>query len=931
MIKIPVYQQQQSVGGVGPQARASGLAVEDPGKALQQFGAGLDKVEDGLTSQRVAEERILHLQREEDGKAYAGKTVSDAHVQWQDTLQQRQQAAKPGAPNFTPEVLKDFDTWSKTAIEQAPTDAAKRYLSQHLLSYRTQLAGQALTFEGNARVAWRKDEHQKSVGNWSVTVAKNPGQFDVAMAALRETLPEVGPIEGPRLLDAARKSLSAAAASGAIMANPESAYKLLSLSTLPEGAAGARDKSGTITAPTSSSGNRGIANNNPGNIVKSSIAWDGKVDGRDPKFETFDTPEAGIRAIGKNLLTYQDKHGRNTVESIVAAWAPASENNTAAYTANVAKVLGVKPDQPLDVKDPATMKKLVGAIITQENGQQPYSDAQIDAGISAALGNGALPKAAQGTVPAQPSSGTTDAKTGVPWVDAMTLQERLHYLQQADTEVRRRQQIARADMELKLKDQEAQALSGKPPATPLALPDFVRAYGQVEGPRRYGEFRDNLQFGANIQQVAIMSPGDQQALLDRNAPTPDSPGYAQAQRRSELLRKAIDTVREQRAKDPIAFTEVNGLAPVTPINWSDPSSISKGMAARTVLASQNSQQWGVGYQVVSDVEASQLGDYLTGLQPQDKARVLGQIYQSGGAGALRSISSQLKDKNETLAIAGMLASHQTTAGRSVAQLYLEGKDAIAQKRAKIDQTAETGIRADIYKQIDGVYITPQARDAAADVAYAVYAKFKAEGADDIKRAVNIATGGLMDFNGAQIAKPYGWDDGRFRDWIGKDAQQQIVAAAKAPAWGMRVDGTRKGNGFLGVLKRPDGGVSTEISIGVQFDGKEVEIPSMVPTLTKDEVNTLLALKDGQPMPDAIVDKAVAHAKKRLAAGKSPFATDDESPSFAAGGRMVTAAELAKSLPGAKLQTFGDGTYMIRAGSDVVRKADGQPLILQARQ
>jgi hypothetical protein len=831
MIKIPVYQQQQSVGGVGPQARASGLAVEDPGKALMQAGTGLEKVEDGLTSQRVAEERILHIQREEDGKAYAGKTVSDAHVQWQDTFQQRQQAAKPGAQNFTPDLLKDYDTWSKTAIEQAPTDAAKRYLSQHLLSYRTQLAGQAINFEGNARIAWRTDEFTKSVDNWAVTVAKNPTQYPLALSALQETLPEVGPVQREKLSEYARKALVQGAAAGMVQGNPEGAYNLLSLSTLPQGAAGARDKSGTITAPTSGSGNRGIANNNPGNIVKSSIAWDGKVDGRDPKFETFDTPEAGIRAIGKNLLTYQEKHGRNTVESIVAAWAPASENNTAAYTANVAKVLGVKPDQPVDVKDPATMKKLVGAIITQENGQQPYSDAQIDAGISAALGNGALPKAAQGTAPAQPGAGTTDAKTGVPWVDAMTLQERLHYLQQADTEVRRRQQIARADMELKVKDQEAQALSGKPPAAPLALPDFVRAYGQVEGPRRYGEFRDNLQFGANVQQVAIMSPGDQQALLDRNAPIPDSPGYAQAQRRSELLRKAIDTVREQRAKDPIAFTEVNGLAPVRPINWADPSSISKGMAARTVLANQNSQRWGVGYQVVSDNEAAQFGDYLTGLQPQDKARVLGQIYQSGGAGALRSISSQLKDKNETLAIAGMLASHQTTAGRSVAQLYLEGKDAIAQKRAKIDQTAETGIRADIYKQIDGVYLTPQARDAAADVAYAVYAKFKAEGADDIKRAVNIATGGLMDFNGAQIAKPYGWDDGRFRDWINKAGPSIESAGAE----------------------------------------------------------------------------------------------------FVAGNKKVSAAELAKSLPGAKLQTFGDGSYMIRAGSDVVRKADGQPLILQARQ
>ena len=87
----------------------------------------------------------------------------------------------------------------------------------------------------------------------------------------------------------------------------------------------------------------------------------------------------------------------------------------------------------------------------------------------------------------------------------------------------------------------------------------------------------------------------------------------------------------------------------------------------------------------------------------------------------------------------------------------------------------------------------------------------------------------------------------------------------------RADGTEKGPGFLGTLQRPDGRVSTELSIGVEFDGKETEIPSLVPTLTQDETDHLLG--GGDPT-DAIVDKAVSHAKKRIKQGKSPFAEVD---------------------------------------------------------
>lgn len=94
-------------------------------------------------------------------------------------------------------------------------------------------------------------------------------------------------------------------------------------------------------------------------------------------------------------------------------------------------------------------------------------------------------------------------------------------------------------------------------------------------------------------------------------------------------------------------------------------------------------------------------------------------------------------------------------------------------------------------------------------------------------------------------------------------------------FGKREDGTAKGNGFLGVLKRPDGGVSTEISVGVNLNGENVEIPTLVPTLTKSEVNSLLNLKEGEMPSNEIMDKAVEHARGRINKGLSPFASKGE--------------------------------------------------------
>jgi len=99
---------------------------------------------------------------------------------------------------------------------------------------------------------------------------------------------------------------------------------------------------------------------------------------------------------------------------------------------------------------------------------------------------------------------------------------------------------------------------------------------------------------------------------------------------------------------------------------------------------------------------------------------------------------------------------------------------------------------------------------------------------------------------------------------------------------LRADGSQKGTGFLGVLKRPDGDVSTELSMGFDWGQGEKEIPTLVPTLNKKEVDYLLStppdkLHENKEMFQSIATKAVDHAKQRIKDGKPVFALPDEAP------------------------------------------------------
>lgn len=127
--------------------------------------------------------------------------------------------------------------------------------------------------------------------------------------------------------------------------------------------------------------NRGLRDNNPGNIRRSGSAWLGKLSREDvessggtydPDFEQFSSMQYGVRALGHLMLTYTNNYGLRSVRSLISRYAPSSENDTEDYIQEVSAALVVGSNDSIDVH--SVLPQLVAAIMKRETGY--YGDTQ---------------------------------------------------------------------------------------------------------------------------------------------------------------------------------------------------------------------------------------------------------------------------------------------------------------------------------------------------------------------------------------------------------------------------------------------------------------------------------------------------------------------------------------------------------------------------
>ncbi|MDM4218342.1 hypothetical protein QTP17_06030 [Klebsiella pasteurii] len=693
-----------------------------------------------------------------------------------------------------------FDAKAQELAMQLPESARQGFMQQ-AQQQRIQFTSQAGRHEIGQLNAYEEGQFQATLTTGAKTAATmygDNGNYVLANQQVFQQIESFGAAHGwsdeqiqakkvefkEKVADGALSQWSANNAIGFIQSNGE----------LSDTVAGSR-RAVAGGGESAADGPRGVRNNNPGNLeASSSNPWVGQT-GSDGRFAKFETPEHGIRALGRNLISYQ-RQGIDTVGEIINRWAPPSDNNdTAAYIKAVCAQLGVTANQPLDASNPDTLQALCAAIIKHENGTQPYSPDQLSTGVSAALGLSQLPS-------------SNKRYTGNAAFDAASPEAQATFLRQAD-QIRRQQQAEyRTAIDGQVRDATAAYMRGVEFPNPPGEADFMAAYGVREGNQRYTEFKNTQIAGQYIGSFRNMPTSSITAYVKQLEPTPEQTGEGYASRAAlyDNVVTAANQVIKQRQADPVQFSLAAGKA--KPIDMTNQNNFGQSIALRSSQAAELAKSYGTPLTFFSKEEANQIGTFFRDAPVSQQSAYLDTIRQSTGGGQVYMAALQQISANApSAAVAGILmdkpggivaekswfSSDVSVSPESAAQTILSGSAARrGTKDAKgIAMPKDTELLPDFTDIVKDAFAgdangASMAYDIAKDYYAGVMAK-KGVVSGEVdssvwKQAVNVATGGVHDYNGmGSVLLPWGMSAEQFDKQVDQAWKSQVVdAGIKAP-------------------------------------------------------------------------------------------------------------------------------------------------------
>ncbi|EFD5223884.1 TPA: hypothetical protein ACSF45_004530 [Shigella sonnei] len=707
------------------------------------------------------------------------------------------------------EYTQQFDAQIEQLAMSLPDEQARNAFMQQAQQQRIQFATQAGRYEIGQINAYEEGQFQATLLNNGKNAAALYGDNAAYVLANSQTFQQIedyGIAHGwsdeqirARKIEF-KEATAKATAQNAIGANYLQVRQ--QNGELSDTAAGARR---AVADSSYSDRARGIRNNNPGNLEYSKTnPWVGQT-GDDGRFAKFETPEHGIRALGRNLMSYQ-RQGIDTVSEIINRWAPPTDkNDTMSYIKAVCEQLGVSADEPLDASNPDTLKALCAAIIHHENGSQPYSDQQLTDGVSAALGLSQLPT-------------KNKRYTGVAWFDALSESDQASVLRQTDALARQQQAEYKTMLDSRVRDATAAYMRGVEFPNPPGEGEFIAAYGVREGNLRYTEFR-NLQIaGQYIGSFRNMPTSSITAYVEQLRPDTGETGEGYASR-AELFDRvsaAATKVITQRQNNPFsAAVEIGSYKPITSNN---PDDITAEVANR--FSSQESlRALGINAPILNSEEAAALAQQVRGTQNVDQTiKLLQSMGEKLPAPAIRQVASVIAPNSAATAYSALLLGtpdnqydntrpsipysqfigYKPTMNKyDVAKVILSGDQLLnptkAMKNAGITPVqlpSEDKMKRAFDEQVGNAFArNPETRQISYSLFKAAYAGIAyqsgntsmtstdAVNSDVAEKAAQYATGGVYKrFNGGDVVMPFGMDESTFKDRYTTSAKQALKDA-----------------------------------------------------------------------------------------------------------------------------------------------------------
>lgn len=548
--------------------------IDGMAEGLQSLGKGV-----GDASQSLYIE--AKKKADADNNLMIQKTLAGAETNGRRILDETAREVGAGAPGFQKTFEDRFESFSQTLGEGIENDDAKAELQSRLFSLKADLQGKADTYAMQEKDRWRMQQFGETSDAEAIRLSgmgydEIDRETEKAVGRSVDTLASLGllPDDAAKMKESARKILTDAANKRKADIDPDRFLAEQGTARLPE--ARLTDKS----LP------RGVRNFNPGNLRASKSKWMGEDGQDDEGYIQFNTPENGLRAMAVNLANQKRLHKIDNVQDLISKYAPASENDTSAYTNQVAAALGVSPTAKIDLTNPETLAKIMPVMIKIENGSMPYRAESIGWAATAAVDKdkaGAAPEGARvdgGALTASSAFNLGRYDEQRQWMNYAEARQRENITKKNALITQGRQAIGtikeRMDRGETIPVQEMQAVQS--------------VVDTAADPMLSQEFATRQQLVQDQQQLWNMTPVQLRQYTDstlRPAVVQEGATVLESER-LQMAEKTLSAMGTKAQTDPLALAARRGV-PITPLNFADPNTA----RARLVEAKTVAQEYGV--------------------------------------------------------------------------------------------------------------------------------------------------------------------------------------------------------------------------------------------------------------------------------------------------------------------------------------------------
>ncbi len=520
MVQIQPYTQRSRLGSnVGTPGVTPSVTSGDVGQAITQAASVAQATFEGISRKNA--------------NSNATYAVSETNVALEQSFQDAKVNAQPGAPDFTPNLLKAFDDAVDQRAEKLPDDASKQVYRDRMIGQRDNFAARSLRWEAGERSRHRisnfeqsaeADANQLFLADPASRSELYKGQEALFNSALEDA--ELEPAAKAALMDQAENRRSYAAVRGDIRDRPEEVQDWLTDNGQGEAGYYARLRS-------VESGGRNI-----GSTTSSAFG-----------------PYQFTKGTWRDLIAKHPDLGLTEADRYKPM---AQEKAIRAFTAdNIASLK--KADIPISAASIYMAHFLGAGGAIRFLNANPNDDARSHVTTKAVTANAAIFKEGRTVEDVvslfEKKFAGMEAGTGgsaPSYYAALSPEKRDQLYSQAETEMRKRRASAEGAFRQRVEGSLAEyAMEGSSVSTPTEQ-EFVAAMGIERGTLAYGQYAAKAAGAKAVYDMTYMAPDQHAEFVESFRPAPGEDFFAEKAAAYVQVQNAAGKLAAERRTDPAA-------------------------------------------------------------------------------------------------------------------------------------------------------------------------------------------------------------------------------------------------------------------------------------------------------------------------------------------------------------------------------------------